>query len=72
MNAPVPETRIDAVCGMTVHVGDAHADERTLHCGGETYVFCSDGCLAEFLASPETYEGQAIEPSDDPTEGQVP
>ena len=46
---------------MTVDVSDAHADGRTLQYGGAAYFFCSDGCLAEFLASPETYEGQASE-----------
>jgi len=51
---------------MRVDVGDAQADGRTLAYGGETYVFCSDGCMAEFRASPETYEGQASAPDDAP------
>ena len=64
MSAQGAETRIDPVCGMTVDVSDAQADGRTLQYGGASYVFCSDGCLAEFLASPETYEGQASAPGD--------
>jgi Cu+-exporting ATPase len=66
VNWPTAETRVDPVCGMRVDVGDAQADGRTLAYGGETYVFCSDGCMAEFRASPETYEGQASAPDDAP------
>lgn len=41
----------DPVCGMTVQAGTPH---RTQH-EGETYLFCSAGCLAKFRAAPERY-----------------
>jgi Cu+-exporting ATPase len=53
-----PTITIDPVCGMTVDVEEARADGRTLDHDGRTYGFCSQGCLQEFLESPETYEGQ--------------
>jgi P-type Cu+ transporter len=56
------ETRIDAVCGMTVDVDQARAEGRILQHEGSSYVFCSAGCLSEFVASPETYEEQAVAP----------
>jgi YHS domain-containing protein len=61
VNAEPSETGIDPVCGMTVEIGDAHADGRALEFSAATYVFCSDGCLAEFLASPEAYEESATD-----------
>jgi YHS domain-containing protein len=56
VNVQPGETQVDPVCGMTVEIGDARADGRALEFSAATYVFCSDGCLAEFLASPETYQ----------------
>ena len=64
MSAPSGDTGIDAVCGMTVDVDQAHAEGRALEHQGSTYVFCSAGCLAEFVASPETYEDQALQSGD--------
>jgi xanthine dehydrogenase accessory factor len=43
---------IDLVCGMTVDVADARF--RTVH-EGQTYYFCSAGCLASFTKDPATY-----------------
>tara|TARA_R110002073_G_scaffold149534_13_gene303324 strand:- start:845 stop:3283 length:2439 start_codon:yes stop_codon:yes gene_type:complete len=47
---PVAEstTKIDPVCGMVV---PADSPRSAIH-AGETYVFCSDGCLAKFEADP--------------------
>ncbi|MEO8268254.1 MAG: heavy metal translocating P-type ATPase [Aureliella sp.] len=41
-------TKIDPVCGMTVPADSPRSAEHS----GETYVFCSDGCLAKFEADP--------------------
>jgi xanthine dehydrogenase accessory factor len=43
---------IDPVCGMTVDVADARY--RTVH-DGQTYYFCSAGCLESFEADPAKY-----------------
>jgi len=52
--APASEIKIvtDPVCGMSVA-----AVEATLHVewGGATVYFCSEGCRATFLASPDRY-----------------
>jgi P-type Cu+ transporter len=52
-------TEIDPVCGMTVDIDEAQAEDRTVQHNGRTYVFCSQGCLREFQESPEHYERQA-------------
>jgi len=65
VNAQAPETGIDPVCGMTVEISEAQADGRALEHNGSTFVFCSAGCLAEFLVSPQTYEDQATALPDD-------
>jgi P-type Cu+ transporter len=46
----------DPVCGMTISPQDAvgHVDH-----GGQTYYFCSQSCLEQFRAAPETYLGVA-------------
>ena len=49
---PVRHEEIDPVCGMTVDVADARF--RTVH-DGQTYYFCSAGCLASFQAEPAKY-----------------
>ncbi|WP_345327648.1 YHS domain-containing protein [Novipirellula rosea] len=41
-------TKIDPVCGMVM---PADSPRSAIH-AGETYVFCSDGCLAKFEADP--------------------
>jgi YHS domain-containing protein len=48
-------TAVDPVCGMTVDVEQARADDRTLDHDGRTYAFCSKGCRLEFEESPDTY-----------------
>ncbi len=47
-----PATAIDPVCGMTVTPESAAA---TATHDGETYLFCSTGCHAKFVADPESY-----------------
>ena len=46
------ETTRDPVCRMTIGKDAPH---HTLDVAGVTYVFCSEGCLAEFLRHPEDY-----------------
>ena len=50
--APARHEEIDPVCGMTVDVADARF--RTVH-DGQTYYFCSAGCLASFTKDPAAY-----------------
>jgi xanthine dehydrogenase accessory factor len=50
--APVRHEAIDPVCGMTVDVADARY--RTVH-DGQTFYFCSAGCLESFEADPTKY-----------------
>jgi xanthine dehydrogenase accessory factor len=50
--APTRHEEIDPVCGMTVDVADARF--RTVH-DGQTYYFCSAGCLASFTKDPASY-----------------
>jgi P-type Cu+ transporter len=47
-----PATATDPVCGMTVTPEGAAA---TATHEGETYLFCSTGCHAKFVADPELY-----------------
>jgi xanthine dehydrogenase accessory factor len=49
---PPRHEEIDPVCGMTVDVADARY--RTVH-EGQTYYFCSAGCLESFEADPSKY-----------------
>jgi xanthine dehydrogenase accessory factor len=49
---PVRHEAIDPVCGMTVDVADARY--RTVH-DGQTFYFCSAGCLESFEADPTKY-----------------
>jgi xanthine dehydrogenase accessory factor len=51
-DVPVRHEAIDPVCGMTVDVADARY--RTVH-DGQTYYFCSAGCLESFEADPARY-----------------
>jgi xanthine dehydrogenase accessory factor len=50
--APEPETAVDPVCHMTVHVEGAM---HTLEHEGRTYYFCCAGCRSRFAAEPEKY-----------------
>ena len=56
-------TKIDPVCGMTVDVAEARAMGLTTEYDGETYAFCSRGCLLEFMDDPKTYLDPAHTPS---------
>ena len=59
----------DPVCGMTVSPDSPHRLEHT----GQTYLFCSERCLAKFQADPDRYLGskplsvQEAMPSPSPT-----
>jgi len=48
----------DPVCGMTV---DTDTDLKTEH-EGETFYFCSRGCLLDFQEDPGKYLDPAYEP----------
>jgi xanthine dehydrogenase accessory factor len=52
VETPARHEEIDPVCGMTVDVADARF--RTVH-DGQTYYFCSAGCLASFTKDPAAY-----------------
>ena len=45
------DTALDPVCGMTVKLPSIHNHEHD----GESYHFCSAGCLAKFSADPAYY-----------------
>jgi Cu+-exporting ATPase len=45
------DQRKDPVCGMTVAADSPHRIERA----GNTYLFCSAGCLEKFRKEPERY-----------------
>jgi len=55
---PLPVVTLDPVCGMTVNETKARAAGRTFDYDGRTYLFCNDGCKAEFSANPEEYLNQ--------------
>jgi xanthine dehydrogenase accessory factor len=50
--SPADHEAIDPVCGMAVEVADARY--RSVH-DGQTYYFCSAGCLASFETDPASY-----------------
>lgn len=54
--APAPAIATDPVCGMTVD--PATAQHRSEH-AGQSYVFCSEGCRAKFVAAATLYTGDA-------------
>ena len=49
----------DPVCGMEVNPVDA---KFTLDRGGQTYFFCSRGCMLDFQDEPERYLDPSYEP----------
>ena len=53
----------DPVCGMRVNRAQAAA-QTTYR--GETYYFCSPGCVAKFAESPERYVPSAAKGKDHP------
>ncbi len=56
------------MCGMTV---DAHTTPYRHEHRGETYYFCSRGCLAKFAQGPERYLEPAPKPAEPVTEATV-
>ncbi len=58
-DAPQAPRALDPVCGMTVDPAKAAA---SFAYNGQTYYFCSKGCLAKFSADPEKYLAGHREP----------
>ncbi|MGZ8565786.1 MAG: XdhC family protein [Actinomycetota bacterium] len=56
--APARHEEIDPVCGMTVDVADARF--LTVH-DGQTFYFCSAGCLESFRAAPARFISAAAQ-----------
>src|SRR3954469_561920 len=53
---PVPVANVvDPVCGMTISPADAAG---RIERDGQTYYFCSNGCLEKFKADPARYTGR--------------
>jgi Cu+-exporting ATPase len=69
-----PKHTIDPVCGMTVAVDSPHHVRHE----GHDYRFCSAGCRAKFVASPESYlsgppaHAHGHVPAHDPTAERAP
>ncbi|MGV8995572.1 MAG: heavy metal translocating P-type ATPase [Parvibaculaceae bacterium] len=57
-DTPTPDKATDIVCGMSVTIEGAK--HQTVN-AGQTYYFCSAGCLAKFEADPQKY----LEPKKD-------
>ncbi len=63
MNAtPGSAAYIDPVCGMQVQEEAAHRLEHA----GQTFRFCSAGCLAKFRANPGRYQKKPEAPQRPP------
>ncbi len=60
-----PATVYDPVCGMTVD--PAHARGRAQH-QGESYYFCSPGCMHKFVSDPGKYLSASYKPGGISTE----
>jgi Cu+-exporting ATPase len=54
-----PERVLDPVCGMTVDVARAEADDLTAEFEGRTFAFCRAGCKRAFLEEPAAYAAKA-------------
>ncbi len=52
-----PSLEKDPVCGMDVDPSDSAG---SVDYGGKTYHFCSDGCLEEFKAAPESFLSEEL------------
>lgn len=59
MSGTHPQQVLDPVCGMTVDVAAAEANELTAQHDGRTWAFCGLGCKRSFLAEPARYAAQA-------------
>ena len=57
---PTPGTTRDPVCGMTVDP-EARPELRVQH-SGQTYFFCSKGCMLDFKDDPERYLDPTYQP----------
>ena len=55
MNESPTSQAIDPVCGMTVDPETARAAGLSAEHAGQTYHFCSKGCLLEFRDDPEKH-----------------
>jgi YHS domain-containing protein len=59
MSVDRPESLIDPVCGMTVNVAKAEANDLLLEHEGRWYAFCRSGCKRAFLEEPAEYVAAA-------------
>ena len=59
MSVDRPEQLIDPVCGMTVNVAKAEANDLLLEHEGRWYAFCRSGCRRAFLEDPAEYVAAA-------------
>lgn len=59
MSVDRPEQLIDPVCGMTVNVAKAEANDLLLEHEGRWYAFCRSGCKRAFLEGPAEYVSAA-------------
>ncbi len=57
-NVDGPVEVVDPVCGMTIAPGDA-AGQASYN--GQTYYFCSPGCLERFRSTPDAFVGSKVE-----------
>ncbi len=57
--SPAPATALDPVCGMTV---DPTRAAGSFAYAGQTFYFCSKGCLTKFSADPQKFLGGHREP----------
>ena len=58
---------IDPVCGMDV---DSESAQWTAEHEGETYYFCSKGCMLDFKDDPQQYLDSSYTPAGMPTDSE--
>ena len=58
----LPVVNKDPVCGMMVNETKARTAGRVFDYAGKTYLFCNDGCKAEFAADPQKFLKPATNP----------
>src|SRR5580704_11831248 len=61
-------TVLDPVCGMTVDPAQARGRAQHL---GESYYFCSPGCMHKFVSDPGKYLSASYKPGGMSTEASV-
>ena len=59
MSVDRPEKLIDPVCGMTVDVAKAEANDLLVEREGRWYAFCRSGCMRAFLEDPAGFVADA-------------